>query len=43
MLMLTYNPTPPALREPWNKGKLVGPKELGTDGTGQPQRLIDWQ
>jgi len=26
MLMLTYNPTPPAPREPWNKGKLVGPK-----------------
>jgi integrase len=26
MLMLTYNPVAPAHREPWNKGKLVGPK-----------------
>jgi integrase len=26
MLLLTYNPTDPAQREPWNKGKLVGPK-----------------
>lgn len=26
MLMLTHKPTPPANREPWNKGKLIGPK-----------------
>ncbi len=26
MQMLTYNPASPAHREPWNKGKLVGPK-----------------
>ena len=26
MLMLTYNPAPRPHREPWNKGKLVGPK-----------------
>lgn len=26
MLMLTYNPARPARPEPWNKGKLVGPK-----------------
>jgi len=26
MLLLTYNPTRPAHPEPWNKGKLVGPK-----------------
>ena len=26
MLMLTYNPPSCAHREPWNKGKLVGPK-----------------
>ena len=26
MLLITYNPTTPTRREPWNKGKLVGPK-----------------
>ena len=26
MLLLTYKPTHPAHRPPWNKGKLVGPK-----------------
>ena len=26
MLLITYNPKTPMRREPWNKGKLVGPK-----------------
>jgi hypothetical protein len=26
MLLLTYQPTPPAHQVPWNKGKLVEPK-----------------
>ena len=26
MLLLTHNPANPAHRDPWNKGKLVGPK-----------------
>ncbi len=26
MLLLKYNPANPAQRDPWNKGKLVGPK-----------------
>ncbi len=26
MLLITYDPQPPTHREPWNKGKLIGPK-----------------